>query len=118
MNANFDPERVFLQTLQDLREMERLTEAKISATLGRNPEQLMQILQEQIDPMFRLSTRTLDLASLNEVQKFELRTHVTRWANREQYLKELLEKNIGYIDYLKHLLGIEGENLPGLNLGL
>lgn len=113
-----EPDKLFCQAMHDLQEMERLTEEKIAATLGRDPQRLMHILQEQIDPMFRLSMRTIELASLNETQKFELRRHITRWANREQYLKEVLEKHIGYIEYVKHLLGIEGQEWPGLNLGL
>ncbi|PSR23374.1 MAG: hypothetical protein C7B45_03410 [Sulfobacillus acidophilus] len=118
MKSAGESDKLFSQVMRDLQEMQRLTEAKISATLARDPERLMHILQEQIDPMYRLSTRTIELAGLNEAQKFELRTHITRWANREQYLKDLLEKNIGYINYLRHLMGINDTQWPGLNLGL
>ncbi len=116
--STVESDNLFFQVMRDLQEMERLTEEKIASTLSRNSERLMRVLQEQIDPMYRLSTRTLELASLSEAQKFELRTHITRWANREQYLKELLEKNIGYIEYLKQLMRIDDTQWPGLNLGL
>lgn len=109
---------LFLQTLKDLQEMQQLTEAKIQAVIARQAEHLILLLQQQLDPMYRLNARMLDLPSLTEAQKAELQSHITRWANREQYLGELLVKNLGYIDYLRHLLGIAGQEQPGLNIGL
>lgn len=109
---------VFSQTVSDLEEMERITEAKIEATMNRDAKALVALLQEQIDPMYRLNSHTLDLSTMTEQEKADLRTRISRWASREQYLKDLLEQNLGYIEYLKQLLGISGAEHSGLNVGL
>ena len=113
-----DLDMLFAQTLDDLKEMERLTEAKIQAAVRRDAKTLVNLLQEQIDPMYRLNRNTLELGMLSIAQQADLRTHITRWATREQYLQNVLEKNLGYIAYLKQLLGISGQESPGLNVGL
>lgn len=113
-----DADTLFLEVLEDLLVMERITEAKIQATINRHAESLVALLQEQIDPMHRLSAHSMELPTLPDVQRAELGTHIARWATREQYLKDLLEKNLGYIDYLKQLLGIAGVDYRNLNLGL
>lgn len=109
---------IFIGALRDLEAMQAITEAKIQATLNRQADALVTLLQEQIDPLERLGTLTLEIGALSEAQQKELSTHIARWAQREQHLKELLEKNLGYIGYLKQLLGISGPDQPQLNLGL
>lgn len=113
-----ESDTLYTQTLHDLMEMERITEAKIQATLNRQPESLVGLLQDQLDPMCRLGLNTVELAGLSDPQRAEIGTHIVRWAQREQYLKDLLEKNLGYIGYLKHVLGITGPDMPNLNVGL
>jgi hypothetical protein len=109
---------MFIGALRDLEAMEAITEAKIQATLNRQADVLVKLLQEQIDPLERLGTLTLEIGTLSGSQQEELSTHIARWAQREQHLKDLLEKNLGYIGYLKQLLGINGPDQPQLNLGL
>ena len=107
---------LFHNLLIDLEKLETLTELKIQDVAGRNPRQLVQHLQEELDPMARLEAHTLELAQLTDEQKADLQGRLTRWSAREYYLAELLEQNLGYIDFLRQLLGLQ-EN-PGLNLGL
>ncbi len=110
---------VFERMLADLRELEGVTETKIRAAIGRDALALIQALQQQIDPMVRLQTHTLDVGLLSDAQKAELKTHITRWDGREQYLTELLQKNLGYISYLRELMGLSNrEQQTGLDLGL
>ncbi len=104
--------------LADLIEVERITEGKIQAVIGRRADTLVSLLQEQIDPMYRLNTRTLEMGGLSESEKAELKTHITRWASREEHLADLIEQHLGYIAYLRELLGIGHQERPGLNLGL
>ena len=112
-------DQVFETMLADLRELEGITEDKIQAAIAREPSALIQALQQQIDPQVRLQSHTLDIGLLSEAQRAELKTHITRWAGREQYLTELLQKNLGYILYLRHLIGLSNdEHQSGLDLGL
>jgi hypothetical protein len=109
---------LYANTLRDVEEMERLTEAKIQAAMNRQPDALVSLLQEQIDPMYRLSSRTLELGALSDAQRGELSAHIARWAQREAYLKDLVERNLGYIDYLKRILGLDSPGQSHLNIGL
>lgn len=111
-------DELFDSVIRDLEDMERITEAKIRATAGRDAKVLVALLQEEIDPLYRLSSRTLELAQLSEPQRQELSGRLTRWGGREQYLKNLLENNLGYIDYLKQLLKVSTLNQSSLNIGL
>lgn len=111
-------DKLFEETLDDLRSLESLTERKIQATIGRQSALLVQLLQEQIDPMARLQQSMLELNSLSTEQKAELRTHIERWNQREKFLDELLQKNIGYIDYVKHLLGLAPGEHRGIDIPL
>ncbi|MCY0899171.1 MAG: hypothetical protein OWU33_09605 [Firmicutes bacterium] len=113
-----DRDKVYHEMFEDLRELEQITDAKIHAVLARDPSRLVALLQQEIDPMHRVNARMLDLQSLTTTQKEALRVQITRWANREQFLATLLEQSLGYIQYLKELLGIQHEERPGLNLGL
>jgi len=108
---------LFSIVLRDLIEVEQITEAKIAAVIARQSTTLIQLLQQQIDPMFRLQSRTIELSELRDAQKAELKRHISRWSNRESYLSELLEKNLGYLAYMKDLLGV-GHERTGLDLGL
>ena len=111
-------DELFSRVLIDLEAMERITEAKIQATVARDAKTLVALLQEEIDPMYRLSSRTLELAMLSEAQRQELAGRLTRWGGREQHLKDLLENNLGYIEYLKQLMGINTTDPSSLNAGL
>lgn len=111
-------DQLFLGMLNDLEAMERITEAKVRAAVSRDAHALVALLQEQIDPMYRLASHTLELADLSDARRQELAAHISRWAAREQYLTEVLEKNLGYIEYLKQLLKITTVDHTSLNVGL
>ncbi|MCY0878408.1 MAG: hypothetical protein OWU84_05665 [Firmicutes bacterium] len=113
-----DADKVFREMVEDLTELQNITEAKIQAVLARDPSRLVALLQQEIDPMYRVNARTLDLQALSPPQKDVLRANITRWANREQFLATLLEQSLGYIAFLREILGIAREERPGLNLGL
>ncbi|NMP23083.1 hypothetical protein [Sulfobacillus harzensis] len=108
----------FPQVLRDLEELERITEKKIQAVLGRKSAELVDLLQEQIDPMYRINAEIFEIAAMTEEERAELASHITRWANREEYLGNLLEEHLGYIAYLKALVGIKPDQRTGLDIGV
>ncbi|AEJ40526.1 hypothetical protein TPY_2366 [Sulfobacillus acidophilus TPY] len=102
--------------LSDVQHLLALTEAKIAAVSSRRPQELMGLLQEELDPLARLNSRSVLLSQLTEAQKAELRHYLMRWADRERYLADLLEQHLGYIDFMKQLLGIQDR--LGLDIGI
>lgn len=108
---------IFSKVKGDLIELEGLTEEKIGAVIRRDAPYLVELLQKQIDPMNRLQTHTLELSLLSDAEKQDLKSHIVLWNNREKYLSDLIEKNLGYISYLKSLLGI-GPERTGLSIDL
>jgi len=102
--------------LADVQHLLALTEAKIAAVSGRRAQELMGLLQEELDPLARLNSRSVLLGQLTTEQKAELRHYLMRWAERERYLADLLEQHLGYIDFMKQLLGIQDR--LGLDIGI
>lgn len=111
-------DETFKRVLSDLEALEAITEQKIQAVIGRKSQRLVELLQEQIDPMYRINIETLEIAAMTEPQRAELAGHITRWAYREQYLGDLLEEHLGYVEYLKALLGIAPDQRTGLDIGV
>lgn len=113
-----DNDALYHRLINDLRHLEQITEQKIQAVTARQSETLVALLQEQIDPMYRVNAHTLEMAGMTEPQRAELKSHITRWATREQYLGDLLEEHLGHVAYLRHLLGISSQERLGLDIGL
>lgn len=110
------PEEVFLAVTQDLEMLHQLTEDKIQAVVSRNPDRLLTLLQDEIDPMTRLMAHTVELPELPADDRDVLRRRLTHWAEREAYLAELLEQHLGYVDFMRTLL--RAPTRPSLDLGL
>ncbi len=107
---------VFTQLRDHIQVMMDLTEAKITAVAARNPDALMRLLQQEIDPMHALDRFSDDVERLSADERVQLRRQIEVWQLRTEYLQELLQRNLGYIDFIRSLW----TSLPrsGLNLDL
>jgi hypothetical protein len=93
-----------------------LTEKKINAVLLRQPTELMHLLQEELDPLRTLNSTMVEIWSFSPAEKDAIAYTCQRWAERAQYLGELLQTQLGYLDFMRTLLGIESTST--INLGL
>lgn len=93
-----------------------LTEKKINAVLLRQPKELMQLLQEELDPLRTLNSTMVEIWSFSPSEKETIAYTCQLWAERTQYLGELLQTQLGYLDFMRTLLGIDTTST--INLGL
>ncbi len=99
-----------LQTLRDL------TEQKINAVLLRQTEELMHLLQEELDPLRAINQYLLEVPQFSVTERDAIQFSCQKWSERAGYLAELLQTQLGYLDFLRSLLGIDSTS--SLNLGL
>ena len=106
----------FNQLTHQIRVLADLTESKISAVVARDPMQLMRLLQSEIDPMHALDRFSDEVDLLTLEERVQLHHQIEAWRLRTDYLQELLQRNLGYIDFIRSLW----TSLPatGLNLDL
>jgi hypothetical protein len=107
---------LFSQLSDQIKVLADLTEAKIGAVTGRRPERLLELLQSEIDPMHALDRFADEVERLTPEERQSLRRQIEQWQVRTDYLQQLLQQNLGYIDFLRSLW----TSLPdvGLNLDL
>lgn len=108
--SNYETLLTNLQILRDL------TEKKINAVLLRQADQLMQLLQEELDPLRAINQNLLEVPTFSEQERDIVQFSCQKWSERAGYLAELLQTQLGYLDFLRSLLGIESTS--SLNLGL
>ncbi len=83
-----------------------LTEDKIEATLARDPMRLEELLQQESAPLLALR-RLVSLAdTLPAAAREDLQRDVIRWQERTEYLRHLLETQLGYVDFARFVLGV------------
>ena len=97
----------FPRVLASLNELTRLTEEKIQAVIARRPADLVALLQQELDPLTTVNQHLLEIPQYPPDERRQLRTLLTRWADRGQYLADLLETQLGYVDFARTLLGKE-----------
>lgn len=99
-----------------IHELSRLTESKIAAVIARDPDRLLELLQLEIDPMHALDRFADEVERLTPEERGELRRQIEAWQVRTEYLQQLLQQNLGYIDFLRSLW----TSMPdtGLNLDM
>lgn len=100
---------------EDIDRLTRITEEKIQAVVARDPTRLVGLLQEEIDPLVRLNRAAWSLMDWPADEKAATRRLVEHWAQRERYLSELLQTQLGYLDFIQGLLGPRS---PALDLDL
>lgn len=108
--SNYEDLLTNLQILRDL------TEGKINAVLLRQTDELMHLLQEELDPLRAINQHLLEVSSFSEQERDVVQFSCQKWSERAGYLAELLQTQLGYLDFLRSLLGIESTS--SLNLGL
>ncbi|MBX5467181.1 MAG: hypothetical protein K6U14_06755 [Firmicutes bacterium] len=92
-----------------------ITESKIEAALGREPERLLALLQEELDHLHTLDQWQEACMTLPPAEKEALRRRVLHWQERVRFLQEVLQQQLGYLDFLRSLFG---PALPrGVDLG-
>ncbi|MCL6564742.1 MAG: hypothetical protein K6U87_17235, partial [Firmicutes bacterium] len=94
----------------------RITEAKIQATVERNPNRLLALLQEELDHLHTLDQWQDACLTLSPEEKARLKKRVEFWQERGRFLQELLQQQLGYLDFIRSLLGAPVSH--GLDIGL
>ncbi len=107
---------LYLAVTEHINLLRDLTEKKINAVLLRQPQELMQLLQEELDPLHALNLHMLEVSQFSPHEKEVIALLCQQWAERAQYLAELLQTQLGYLDFIRSLLGIESTS--AVNLGL
>lgn len=90
---------------RDLDSLRELTEEKIQAVVARDSVHLMALVQAEIDPLSRVHTSAWILETLSPQEQDEIRGTLEHWASRVQYLADLIETQLGYVDFLRSILG-------------
>ena len=106
----------YITVKQNVDLLRDLTEKKINAVLLRQPTELMHLLQEELDPLHTLNSTMVEIWSFSPAEKETIAYTCQLWADRAQYLGELLQTQLGYLDFMRTLLGIESTST--INLGL
>lgn len=83
-----------------------LTEDKIEATLARDTIRLEQILVSEAAPLLSLRRLAPSAHVLPDAVRGQLAQDVARWQERTDYLRHLLETQLGYVDFARFVLGI------------
>ncbi len=83
-----------------------LTEDKIEATLARDTTRLEQLLVSEAAPLLALRRLAPEAHRLPDLERGELAQAVGRWQERTEYLRQLLETQLGYVDFARFVLGI------------
>lgn len=109
--SSYDTLLTNLETLRDL------TEQKINAVLLRQSDELMRLLQEELDPLRAINQHLLEVPTFSEPERDIIQFACQKWSERAGYLAELLQTQLGYLDFLRSLLGIDNST-SALNLGL
>ncbi|HBQ95339.1 MAG: hypothetical protein M1493_17265 [Firmicutes bacterium] len=99
MDDKFDTLITHLMTLKTL------TEQKIEAATLRDAERLVQLLQDELDPLNWINTHLPDIAQLNSEERQIIHRHAAIWQERTQFLHETLGTQLGYCDFVRMLIG-------------
>ncbi|PSR28400.1 MAG: hypothetical protein C7B47_04315 [Sulfobacillus thermosulfidooxidans] len=91
--------------MHHLMTLETLTEQKIDAATSRDTSRLVQLLQEELDPLNYINQHLLDLATLSQAQRQIIGQHAMRWQERTQFLHDVLQTQLGYCDFVRMLMG-------------
>lgn len=83
-----------------------LTEEKIAAALGRDPVRLEGLLHEEIPELVELRSLLPQANLLNTDDAQVIKQKVSLWLARSEYLQEILQTQLGYIDFVRYVLGV------------
>src|SRR5579875_2560494 len=94
------------RVLQAIEALRQATEDKIAATLARDRVRLQQLLEAELPHLMAVRGQIVHAAEWTPEDKERLREAVTAWQARAEYLKQLLETQLGYLDFMRQVLGL------------
>lgn len=86
--------------------IQALTEEKIAAALGRDPIRLEGLLHEEIPELVELRSLLPQANRLSPTDSQVVKQKVALWLARSEYLQEILQTQLGYIDFVRYVLGV------------
>lgn len=102
--------------METLKTLIALTEEKIEAVTTRDSARLLELLQQEIDPIATLDHFADELEGLSSDEKDAIRRLLSHWQTRSQYLTDILNQHLGYIDFVRSMM--TGSPRSGLDMGL
>lgn len=106
---------VFSRLHNQINILSALTEEKIAAVAARDPQRLLTLLQSEIDPMRALDRFPDEVQRVSPQERHQLRIQIEGWKARTEYLQQLLQQHLGYIDFIRSFYDMPK---TGLNLDL
>lgn len=107
---------VFDTIMNCLTELEDLTERKIQAATRRDSAELLQLLQDELDPLTHVNRHLLEIAALSTDERSLIRRHAEHWQARAQLLSTILQSQLGYCDFVLTLLGQSQQSSVNIDL--
>jgi len=92
--------------LELLAQLRAITEDKIEATLARDPVRLERLLVAEAPPLLAFRRLAPRAAGLPAPAQAALVQAVRQWQQRTQHLQQLLETQLGYVDFARFVLGV------------
>lgn len=94
------------RVLQAIAELRQATEDKIAATLARDQARLQELLEAELPHLMAIRGQIAHAGEWSEEDKGRLREVVLAWQGRAEYLRQLLETQLGYLDFMRQVLGL------------
>lgn len=107
---------IFDTCIAYLLKLETLTEEKIEAATTRDTERLVQLLQEELDPLTWVNDHLPDIGQLSAEKRQTIRQYAARWQERTQFLNEILSAQLGYCDFVQMLIGTHQRTAINIDL--
>jgi hypothetical protein len=107
---------VFDIAIGHLLALETLTEQKIEAATTRNANRLIQLLQDELDPLNWITEHLPDISQLSAEKRQIVRQHAIMWQERTEFLHEILGTQLGYCDFVRTLIGTNQHTAINLDL--
>jgi len=99
-------ERSADDVLAAIERLRQRTEDKIAATLARDPSRLQHLLEEELPDLMAIRGQLAHAAEWTEPDRYRLKTAVALWQARAEYLQTLLETQLGYLAFVREVLGL------------
>jgi hypothetical protein len=82
------------------------TEDKIAATLARDSRRLQSLLEEELPDLMAIRGQLAHAAEWTAKDRERLKAAVSLWQARAEYLQTLLETQLGYLAFVREVLGL------------
>lgn len=94
------------RVLQAIAVLRQVTEDKIAATLARDRVRLQELLEAELPHLMAIRGQIVHANQWTPEDKERLREVVVAWQGRAEYLQQLLETQLGYLDFMRQVLGL------------